>query len=72
MSHVRVFFHKILFQSSYVKHGGKLIDNCPVKKIIPIDENSVKIQLLNGSELKSKSLVVCAGPWTSKFMDPLG
>ena len=55
-----------------MKHGGKLIDNCPVKKIIPIDENSVKIQLLNGSELKSKSLVVCAGPWTSKFMDPLG
>ena len=55
-----------------MKSGGNLRDNCPVKQIFPIDESMVKIELLDGSEVMTKSLVVCAGPWTNKLMNPIG
>lgn len=58
--------------SSVKKHGGQIIDNVPVKEILVQTENSVKIMLRNGNFLCSKKVVICAGPWTSKLLEPLG
>jgi len=52
------------------QRGGKIMDNCPVKKIVP-QQNSVKVVLQNGVELIAKSLVVCAGAWTNPILGPL-
>ena len=66
-------YYKIsIFQNTFIKRGGNLRDNCPVKQIFPMDETMVKIELLDGSVVKTKSLVICAGPWTNKLMNPLG
>ena len=62
----------LFFQNIFLKSGGNLRDNCPVKQIFPVDESMVKIELLDGSEVMTKSLVVCAGPWTNKLMNPIG
>ena len=71
--HIPNTYYKIsIFQNTFIKRGGNLRDNCPVKQIFPMDETMVKIELLDGSVVKTKSLVVCAGPWTNKLMNPLG
>lgn len=58
--------------SSFEKHGGQIIDNAPVKEISVQNSSCVKIRLKDGTTLESKSVVVCAGPWTNKLMEPLG
>lgn len=60
-----------LLWSNYQKHGGKILDNCTVEQVIP-QKNKVQLVLGNGSKIEAKSVVVCAGPWTSRIMEPLG
>lgn len=50
--------------------GGKIMDNCPVQKIVP-KQNSVQVVLKDGTVLAAKSLVVCAGAWTNPILEPL-
>ena len=55
----------------FQKSGGTLFDNCVVKKIIP-NETDTKVLLDSGQVLTSKSVVICAGPWTNRLLEPLG
>ena len=50
-------------------YGGDLYDGEAVTKIIP--GNPVTI-VTEKESYKAKSLVVAAGPWTSKVLQPLG
>ena len=50
--------------------GVQIKDNCPVKKIIPMT-SSVQVVLVDGTILVAKSLVVCAGAWTNRILEPL-
>jgi glycine/D-amino acid oxidase-like deaminating enzyme len=56
-----------LFQNS----GGTIIDNCLVEKIVPFGDRT-KIFLDSSRVLTSKAVVVCAGPWTNRLLEPLG
>ena len=56
----------------FENYGGKIVDNCPIDKIYPENSNSVSVKLANGQIFQSKSLVICAGPWTNKLLEPLG
>ena len=68
----KISFIKIIFlQKMYTNHGGKIIDNCPIDKIYPESSKSVRVKLANGQIIQSKSLVICAGPWTNKVLEPL-
>lgn len=58
--------------NQFQKCGGTLFDNCPVKEVLPFGRNQVKIQLDNGQTITSKSVVICAGPWTNRITEPLG
>ena len=55
----------------FQKLGGTLFDNCVVKKITP-NGNETKISLDSGQVLTCKSVVICAGPWTNRLLEPLG
>jgi len=56
-----------LFQNS----GGTIIDNCLVEKVVPFGDRT-KIFLDSGRALTSKAVVICAGPWTNRLLEPLG
>ena len=51
-----------------------------MNQIVPQNDFSVKVKLFDGpigqtpntEEIVAKSVIVCAGPWTSKLMNPLG
>ena len=51
--------------------GGLIMDNCPIDQIIPESQSSVRVDLKNGKTLISRSLVICAGPWTNKLLEAL-
>ena len=55
----------------YQKLGGTIFDNCQVKEILPF-KDSAKVILESGVTLSSKSVVICAGPWTNRLLEPLG
>ena len=55
----------------FQKLGGTLFDNCVVEKITP-NGNETKISLDSGQVLTCKSVVICAGPWTNRLLEPLG
>lgn len=62
-----------LIWNNYSQSGGTIRDNCRMKQIVPLNNpQRVRIELENGENIVAKSVVVCAGPWTSKVMDPLG
>ena len=58
--------------TQFVKNGGTIIDNSPVKEIVPMETDKIKIHLIDGKVLSTKSVVICAGPWTNKLTEPLG
>lgn len=61
-----------LLWNNFQKNGGSLIDNSQIKEIVPEGPESIKLILQNENVLKAKSIVVCAGPWTSRLLEPLG
>ena len=65
-------YFSILFKNNFQKHGGSLIDNCTIKEIVPEGPEKIKLILQNGNILNAKSIVICAGPWTSRLLEPLG
>ena len=48
------------------------MDNCPVKKIIVDSESNTRIILSEDRTVVTKYLVICAGPWTNRLLEPLG
>ena len=58
-------------QKMFKAKGGLIMDNCPIDQIVPESQNSVRVDLKNGKTLISRSLVICAGPWTNKLLEPL-
>jgi len=61
-----------LIWDNFQKYGGKIRDNCQLKEIIPEGPERIKLILQDGTQLNSKSIVICAGPWTSRILKPLG
>ena len=57
---------------TFQKEGGQILDNSPVKKIIPDSESSTRVILSDDRTIVTRYLVVCAGPWTNRLLDPLG
>ena len=51
--------------------GGLIMDNCPIDQIVPESQSSVRVDLKTGRTVFSRSLVICAGPWTNKLLEPL-
>ena len=65
-------FYLFIFKDNFQKRGGSLIDNCQIKEIVPEGPEKIKLILQNGNILNAKSIVVCAGPWTSRLLEPIG
>ena len=61
----------LYIQNVYKQHGGTILDNSPITEIIPLSKKSVQVKLQNGKIIQSKYLVICAGPWTNKLLQPL-
>ena len=53
----------------FVHYGGDLHDGEGVTKILP---GTMVTIVTDNDTYKAKSLVVAAGPWTSKLLQPLG
>ena len=58
--------------AAFQKSGGVIFDNSPVQEIVPFGTDLVKVHLVDGKIFNAKSVVICAGPWTNKILQPLG
>ena len=58
-------------QSEFRKYGGVLHDAEVVLSINPVNEGSVVVKTTKGS-YEARSVVITAGPWTSRLTEPLG
>ena len=48
------------------------MDNCPVKKILADSIGQSRLILSDDRTVVTKYLVICAGPWTNRLLDPIG
>ena len=48
------------------------MDNCPVKKILADSSDEVRLILSDDRTVVTKYLVICAGAWTNRLLDPIG
>ena len=57
------------FQDLFVKHGGKLMDECQVTGIVPGPVVTVKT---NKGDFVAKRLILTTGAWTNYLLDKAG
>ena len=48
------------------------MDNCPGKKILADSSDEVRLILSDDRTVVTKYLVICAGAWTNRLLDPIG
>ena len=53
----------------FIQCGGNLKDGEPVTKIIP---GNIVTVVTSKATYQARSIVIAAGPWTSKIVTPLG
>lgn len=53
-----------------MRHGCTVVDNFPVKSISPLADFVVVSG--ESKSFSAKSVVVCAGPWTNRLLEPIG
>ncbi|XP_014662399.1 PREDICTED: peroxisomal sarcosine oxidase-like isoform X2 [Priapulus caudatus] len=58
-------------QEMFVRNGGEIRDQEPVRRIIPESDTSVMIETSHGT-YRSNSAILCLGPWAPKFLKSLG
>ena len=61
----------VQFQEAFRRRGGVIHDGEPVLEVNPISDAIVQVKTSKG-EYNAKSVIIAAGPWTSRLTEPLG
>ena len=59
-------------QDLYKSKGGIIQDEFPVNAIDVQSNQQILISGPQETKIRTKSLVICAGPWTNQLLKPLG
>jgi len=59
----------VAYQTVFQRNGGKLLDEVKVDRILP---GKIVTVCTNKGNFRARSVVITAGPWTSKLTKPLG
>ncbi len=52
--------------------GCSVLDGFPVEKIVPRGAGAVDVVGGGGRTLSARGVVICAGAWTNKLLEPIG